>query len=692
MTLQNMRDFTIESFDYKSIPEVRLSKNIREKLKNLDLYSLNIGEFESFAEISKKNDESSFVFFPNTWFYIAVLCKQYSLALFEYFNLFDEKIRSNGVIIDNFIKREFDQIDKNVVPEEDLDAMSDFINHKGAFGDGGGKNIVNGGSKIRPSIDVFSSYILSKLPIQNASSSFLGYIIYSLCKQKDIYNELENELRPIVKPETDILLSSIVRDRARDIIDRAYQVDQFRRLSRIMMISDAKIGIDTSDLEKYNNKYLLSSVFITKQSALYDSPDRRNKRTFTDKNYNMEIKGQNIELRCTTQWQGEDAIDTEGKNKNGNFIAPLVDIINKYYSDSFCIIKKDEEWYISTKLDFSLDILPEYFQSNFARRYITSLLAKPFVIITGNSGTGKTNISKKFAQYLEVKFENGENNWLLVPVGADWTDNTKLLGFYNPLANDGKGKYVKTQILSLIERANSHPTVPFFLILDEMNLSHVERYFADFLSHMETPEIPFHIDGYDGILAFPSNLFITGTVNIDETTYMFSPKVLDRANVIEFKPEKENIINSIMEKETKSESVLPNSKLPPAFMQLSSDIRKNSKISPEDSLKKVAEILVNLYDVLEPNGFEFAYRTVKEIKQYVIASLELGRTKQDLDNVEDEQIIQKILPKLHGNRKELRDCLTNLQSICENHDFKLCSSKLKQMLNKLDKVQYASFI
>lgn len=687
MTLPNMSNFTIESVDYKSIPEVSLSKSIREKLKNLELYSLSIGEFESIAEISKKNDESSFVFFPNTWFYIAVLCKQYSLALFEYFNLF-EKIRSNGVIIDNFIKGELDQIDKNVVPEEDLEAMSDFINHKGAFAE---KNIVNEGKKIRPSNDVFSSYILSKLPIQNASSSFLGYIIYSLCKHEDIYNELEKELRSITQPETDILLpSSTVRDRAKKIIEIVYKDDQFRRLSKLMKIKDANIGIDTSEFSKYNNSNLLSSVFITNKSAWYNSPNR----TFTDLTYTMELEGQNTELRCTTQWQGEDAktIDDKGKPKSGNFIAPLVDIINKYYSDSFCIIKKDEKWYISTKLDFSLDILPKYFQSNFAKRYITSLLAKPFVIITGNSGTGKTNISKKFAQYLEVKFENGENNWLLVPVGADWTDNTKLLGFYNPLANDGKGKYVKTQILSLIERANSHPTVPFFLILDEMNLSHVERYFADFLSHMETPEIPFHIDGYDGILAFPSNLFITGTVNIDETTYMFSPKVLDRANVIEFKPEKENIINSIMEKETKSESVLPNSKLPPAFMQLSSDIRKKSKISSEDSLKKVADILVNLYDVLEPNGFEFAYRTVKEIKQYVIASLELGRTKQDLNNVEDEQIIQKILPKLHGNRKELRDCLTNLQSICENHDFKLCSSKLKQMLNKLDKVQYASFI
>ncbi len=691
MTLQNMRDFTIESFDYKSIPEVRLSKNIREKLKNLDLYSLNIGEFESFAEISKKNDESSFVFFPNTWFYIAVLCKQYSLALFEYFKLF-EKIRNNGVIIDNFIKEEFDQIDKNVVPKEDLDAMSDFINHKGAFGDGGGKNIVNGGSKIRPSIDVFSSYILSKLPIQNASSSFLGYIIYSLCKHKDIYNELEKELRSITQPETDILLpSSTVRDRAKKIIEIVYKDDQFKRLSNLMQIKDANIGIDTSEFSEYNNSNLLSSVFITNKSAWYNSPDNR---TFTDPTYTIELEGQNTELRCTTQWQGEDAktVDDEGKPKSGNFIAPLVHIINKYYADRFCIIKKNKNWYISRKLDFSLDILPRYFQSNFAKRYITSLLAKPFVIITGNSGTGKTNISKKFAQYLEVKFENGENNWLLVPVGADWTDNTKLLGFYNPLARDGKGEYVKTQILSLIERANSHPTVPFFLIFDEMNLSHVERYFADFLSHMETPEIPFHIDGYDGTLAFPSNLFITGTVNIDETTYMFSPKVLDRANVIEFKPEKDNIIKSIFENETELEDALPNSKLPPAFMQLSSDIRKKSKISSEDSLKKVADILGDLYGVLEPNGFEFAYRTVKEIKQYVIASLELGRTKQDLNNVEDEQIIQKILPKLHGNRKELRDCLTNLQSICEAHDFKLCSSKLKQMLNKLDKVQYASFI
>lgn len=134
--------------------------------------------------------------------------------------------------------------------------------------------------------------------------------------------------------------------------------------------------------------------------------------------------------------------------------------------------------------------MPKQFQNRFARRYITSLLAKSFVILTGNSGTGKTRISKQFAEYLEVIDNKGEKNWHIVPVGADWTDNTKILGFYNPLADNGRGKYEKTDVLKLLERANDNPEIPYFLILDEMNLSHVERYFSDFLSHMETPDNP----------------------------------------------------------------------------------------------------------------------------------------------------------------------------------------------------------
>ncbi len=129
-------------------------------------------------------------------------------------------------------------------------------------------------------------------------------------------------------------------------------------------------------------------------------------------------------------------------------------------------------------------------------------------------------------------------------VRPDWTDNRGLLGYYNPLM----GEYVATPLLRLLLRAHAHPDETHFVILDEMNLAKVEYYFSDFLSAMVsgTP-MELHgvaegvyIESDDGTvlvppsLKVPDNVFFTGTVNVDETTYMFSPKVLDRANTIEF--------------------------------------------------------------------------------------------------------------------------------------------------------------
>ena len=131
-----------------------------------------------------------------------------------------------------------------------------------------------------------------------------------------------------------------------------------------------------------------------------------------------------------------------------------------------------------------------------------------------------------------------------ISVRADWTDNRSMLGYYNPLT----GVYVPTELLRLVLHAFDHPDEPHFAILDEMNLAKVEYYFSDFLSAMESgSEMVLH-DAGDGVTAeikgdelpiperlrVPPNLFFTGTVNVDETTYMFSPKVLDRSNVIEF--------------------------------------------------------------------------------------------------------------------------------------------------------------
>ena len=107
-----------------------------------------------------------------------------------------------------------------------------------------------------------------------------------------------------------------------------------------------------------------------------------------------------------------------------------------------------------------------------------------------------------------------------------------------------------------------------------MNLSHVERYFSDFLSRMETMDIPFELDGYNQVLEYPQNLFIIGTVNIDDTTYMFSPKVLDRANVIEFKPNIDEITNLFIESKDESEIVAINDGSAQLFMKLTYKVRE----------------------------------------------------------------------------------------------------------------------
>ena len=333
-------------------------------------------------------------------------------------------------------------------------------------------------------------------------------------------------------------------------------------------------------------------------------------------------------------------------------------------------------------------------------RYINSLLAKPFVILTGNSGTGKTRIATQFAKSLERTIDQKYTNHLLIPVGADWTDNTKTLGYYNPLANNGHGKYEKSPIIEFIERAGNNSSIPFFLILDEMNLSHVERYFSDFLSKMELVdykdsdrEVCFDISGY-GQLKFPKNLFITGTVNIDETTYMFSPKVLDRANVIEFKPKMENVLDNLLDGSDGGEFKNNYFDSPEDFLKKANVVHSGEIPNDVSSiLEKIRVILKEFYKVLEGCGFEFAYRTVKEIRLYTIAAwLTAEDTKPTAAEIADIQILQKILPKIHGNRKQIGELLDNLEKLCSENKLVNTLSKIQQMKDHLNRYQYASFI
>jgi len=332
------------------------------------------------------------------------------------------------------------------------------------------------------------------------------------------------------------------------------------------------------------------------------------------------------------------------------------------------------------------------------RSKITSACsAKPFIILAGGTGTGKTRSAK-----LAATSTAGSNNVEVVAVGADWTDNRPLLGFRNLLAEGGK-TYVAPPALRIILKALDHPAQPHFLILDEMNLSHVERYFADFLSSMESKEpLKLHdsaenLKTEDGVyvpgkIAYPNNLFVIGTVNIDETTYMFSPKVLDRAHVIEFKVTWDEIANGL-EGAVPSESPALSPEQVEEFIRVS---HLTEKSLPKEDHELLTEILEDLHTALEGTRFVFAHRTARECLNFIasaqaLANADIVEPRKTLDLI-DLAILQKALPKLNGASGTLSKVLEELIKVSDKHDLELCKEKLESMSRQLKADQFVSFI
>lgn len=324
------------------------------------------------------------------------------------------------------------------------------------------------------------------------------------------------------------------------------------------------------------------------------------------------------------------------------------------------------------------------FSTQLVQRFIASMCTKPFVICSGLSGSGKTKLSQAFAQWICYD----ESQYLIVPVGADWTNREPLLGYPNALKKD---EYVKPEngVLDLMIRAKlnfvneNEPTKPFFLILDEMNLSHVERYFADFLSTMESGEaIPLHkisiaknedSQSVPQEIKLPKNLFIIGTVNIDETTYMFSPKVLDRANTIEFRLTEENLEEFI-----ESDVKLNLNFLKSEGSNLSDSFMSIALKETENNLTKDKADLKLFFSELKKAGAEFGYRTASEIGRLMYMLNELGESG---NNLLDIAIMQKLLPKLHGSRNKLTKILPILGGFCLINNANIKENYLDKYVN-----------
>lgn len=307
-------------------------------------------------------------------------------------------------------------------------------------------------------------------------------------------------------------------------------------------------------------------------------------------------------------------------------------------------------------------------------------------------------------------------NYKIVPVGANWTENRHVLGFYNVITEE----YNETPSYSLIKAAKNDIGSPYFLILDEMNLSHVERYFADFLSAIESGQpIPLYSNDDENYeLDIPDNLLIVGTVNVDETTYMFSPKVLDRANTIEFPTmaAKEYMNSDFKEFDFKNINYLMN-----PLEDL--DVRNMNVYDLKDIFMFINCSEGNLWDVLSNEldlfqsilkkiNFGFGFRVINEILRFMFVSWRYEDSPQNWENWEryfDAQVKQKILPKLHGSQKAIGQTINELFNAClierkNNADARLVdltkndcryytsAVKLQNMAKILSNQRYVSFI
>ena len=295
-------------------------------------------------------------------------------------------------------------------------------------------------------------------------------------------------------------------------------------------------------------------------------------------------------------------------------------------------------------------------------------------------------------------------NYKIIPVGANWTENRHIVGYYNVITE----KYQATPSYDLIKESNELINEPYFLILDEMNLSHVERYFADFLSAIESGEkIPLYGEAE---LTLPENLFIIGTVNVDETTYMFSPKVLDRANVIEFETysAKDYMMGNFNLSAPNGnieylENPLSDTEIRKLGIDKLKEIFDNVTVDGEDFWDVLTNEIYCFQRILKKSGFDFGFRVINEIVRFMAVAWKYENEPPEFTNWEryfDTQIKQKMLPKLHGSEKIIGDTLNALHDKCSDSSFEIkelekypsSAAKLKEMIDILDKQRYVSFI
>jgi 5-methylcytosine-specific restriction protein B len=682
------------TFDTRTIDKLSSIQNVRRVNKH---------------SIQFEIDENQVVI-PSQYILFAVCIKELALKLSNHLEFFEQfkQGKSTEDVCSAIVNENYNVGSMNLDEYSQSIALSVFKNPRLNMS---AKSILNGSPgnyKLRSASDFFSSVILKIINVPDASSAILGKLIYTLSKSPEIYSHLEKtyitELPYVLKSAK---IGQFVKSCLEFFIQ--YTSNDFEFIESTLVQNSESSLFSIKDSE-----FKLTSIFKKSRSLISEEglSQGGRPRFFSDPVY-IDAEGNFVYLSTEWTYNTNSRLDLSNFAEfiEKKFPMFIVEITNGLYT-----LKPRSVQLKKNNLPFSIDYLIHdikgsglVFKNFLIQRFFASLNTKPFVILTGLSGSGKTKLAQSFTMWISESNEQ----YALVPVGADWTNREPLLGYPNSLKSQ---HYVKpdTGVLDILVRAHENylsnekdlaKCKPYFLILDEMNLSHVERYFADFLSSMESGD---EIRLYSGAERFaefdkddcpitnsripqrillPKNLFIIGTVNIDETTYMFSPKVLDRANTIEFRLAHEEMESFYQNAEVLNMNALSALGKDQAFAFMALTAGNNITIDRSEH----KDIFLMFFETLQVAGAEFGYRTAEEMTILVSHLLHLGIS---VDASYDAAIMQKLLPKLHGSRSKLNKIIPPLLALCEREGkiiYPLSHEKLSRMKKNADENGFASY-
>lgn len=400
---------------------------------------------------------------------------------------------------------------------------------------------------------------------------------------------------------------------------------------------------------KENTKLAQSSIdkyasAVNKVAEIY-----RNDKEYLYNIFDNDIL--NIEIKSIKSNKDFNEKDIKGNRMYSNGLKQFLEYrLSKYYKED----KLENEIIDMNSREILINISKyignqgyTYTQEQLSNLFL-SLKTKPFVILAGISGTGKSKIVRLFAEAIGATTENKQFN--MISVRPDWNDGTELMGYKN--LNDDFIDGILTKIIKEASKPENKKK-PYFVCLDEMNLARVEYYLSDYLSIIESRKKVGQDIITDSELQIPDNIYLIGTVNMDDTTFTFSRKVLDRANTIEFSDvDLENLFVENAEEEI-TPIKMDNRFLKTTYLKVI-DIEEEYREYAKEINKKIIEI----NNILKQSQKQFAYRVRDEILFYMIENKKLELLNEDV--AFDYQIMQKILPAITGSEQSIAQVLIDL--------------------------------